>query len=103
MPKKDSIEIHSKESSNKVIRDQSRWTKLNHATHILRKYFEDSGDSKAQSKTKLDQLSTEASEMGGEPIMNYILGNKQPLKDKINASVLSFMDATAKSTIVNKL
>ena len=100
---KDSIQIHDDDSSNKFTRDQSRWLRLNHATNTLKKYFIDNGNSQAQAKSKVNQLSTEASTIGGEPIMNYILGNKQPLKDNINASILSFMDATAKSIILNKL
>ena len=100
---RDRIELHGDDSSNKFTRDQSRWIRLNHATGNLKQYFIDGGDSPAQAKLKVNQLSTEASEMGGEPIMNYIMGNKQPLKDKINASTLSFMDTTAKLTIVNKL
>ena len=103
MNSRDYIEIHDEEGNGKYTRDQSRWMRLNHATGILKKYFIDGGDSPAQAKSKVKQLSTETSEMGGEPIMNYILGNKQPLKNKINASALPFMDGAAKAVIVNKL
>ena len=103
MAKKDSIEILSLESNNKLTRDKGRHVKLNHGIHRLRVHFEDLGDTKPQSKSKINQLLTEVGDSGGEPIFNYIMGNKQPLKDKINASVLSFMDGTAKGVIVNKL
>ena len=102
---RDYIEVHDDNgaSEGKFTRDQSRWMRLNHATGTLKQHFVDGGDSQAQAKSKVRQLSTEVSEMGGEPIMNYILGNKQPLKNKINNSALSFMDTAAKLVIVNKL
>lgn len=100
---RDRIELHGDDSNNKFIRDKSRWIRLNHATGTLKQYFIDGGDTHIQAKSKVNQLSTESSGMGNEPIMNYIMGNKQPLKDNINASALSFMDAAAKAVIVNKL
>lgn len=100
---KDVIEIKDEKAINKLTRDKSRWVRLNHATGSLKQYFEDEGSSPAQAKSKINQLSTEVSEMGGEPIMNYIMGNKQPLKSKINASVLPFMTGAAKTVILNQL
>ena len=100
---RDRIELQGEESANKMTRDQSRWLRLNHANVTLKQHFIGNGDSPGTAKSKVNQLSTEVSEMGGEPIFNYIMGNKTPLKNKINASVLPFMNGTAKSVIVNKL
>jgi len=76
---------------------------LDHATGIRKQYFIDDGDTPGQAKSKVNQLSTEVGDSGGEPIMNYIMGNKQPMKDKVNASTLLFMDADAKTAILNVL
>lgn len=103
MSNRDRIELHGDDSSNKLIRDQSRWLRLNHANLALKQHFINAGDSPTQAKSKVNQLSTEVSEMGGEPIFNYIMGNKQPLKTKINSSALPFMNGTAKGIIVDKL
>lgn len=99
---KGDISILSEESNRKGTRDRSRWNRLNHATNTLKEYFIGDGDTPATAKLKVNQLSDEAS-VSGEPILNYILGNKQPLKNKINASALSFMDASAKAAILDKL
>ncbi len=100
---RDFIQLNLEEDDNKFTRDRSRWGRLNHATGTLRRYFIDEGDSSAMAKVKINQLSNEVSESGGEPIFNYIMGNKKPMRDKVQASVLSFMDQDAKDVMLNVL
>lgn len=104
MSKEESAEeLFSEESSGLFRRDMSRWMRYAHARAELVQYFRDLGDTKTQAKNKVRQLSREISDLNKEIKLDYITGDKQPLKDAINASTLTHMTIAAKTTIVSKL
>lgn len=76
-----------------------RQTQLMQATMDFIEYFVNLGDDRATAESKVTQLSTETATY----LYAYVLGNKQPLIDEINASSLPFMDAAAKQELVSHL
>jgi hypothetical protein len=82
-------------------RSHRRLLSLLRGTQKLREHFEVLGDTPAQSKSKINQLSDETANTH----MRYMMGNRQPLLDAINASNgnLAFMNAAAKTVILDEL
>jgi hypothetical protein len=80
-------------------RSQRRLLSFLRGTQKLREHFEGLGDNAAQSKAKINQLSDETHLTH----FRYMTGNRQPLLDAINASALPFMDAAAKTVILDEL
>lgn len=69
------------------------------ATMNFVKYFVDLGDDQGTAETKVSELSTEVAAY----LYAYVLGNKLPLLGGINASTLTFMDAAAKTYLIEQL
>lgn len=69
------------------------------ATMNFVQYFIGLGDDKPMADWKVSTLSTEVAAY----LYAYVLGNKQPLIDGINASMLPFMDANAKAELIGNL
>lgn len=80
-------------------RCENRENKLMKATMDFVNYFVSLGDDIDVAKNKVSQLSTETN----ADIYGYVLGNKTPLFDKINASTLPFMDGQAKNELITYL
>lgn len=72
---------------------------LEEATMSFVAYFMGLGDDKATAEQKVSDLSTEVAIY----IYPFVLGNRQPLTDAINASTLPFMDQAAKDKITGDL
>ena len=81
------------------LRNEQREQTLTLATMSFVGYFMGLGDDQATAESKVAQVSTEVAAL----LYVYTLGNTQPLKDSINASVLPFMDAPAKAFLVDAL
>lgn len=80
-------------------RSEKREIKLMTATMNLVAYFMGLGDTQENAEIKVSTISTEVAAY----LYVYKLGNKQPLFDAINLSVLPFMDATAKTKLIGDL
>ena len=76
-----------------------RQTQLMQATMDFVQYFMNLGDDKPTADQKVSDVSTEVAIY----LYAYVLGNKTPLLDMINASVLPFMDQTAKDFLIQQL
>jgi len=62
-------------------------------------YFMSLGDIQEDAEAKVTEVSTEVS----QHLFVYILGNKTPLINAINASSLTYMDAAAKAYLISTL
>lgn len=82
-----------------LMRCSGRELVLIQSTMDFIKYFIGLGDDKPTAETKVSQLSTEVAAY----LYAYVLGNKQPLIDGINASTLPFMDQAAKDYLTTQL
>jgi hypothetical protein len=80
-------------------RSRAREVTMMDATMALLNSFVTDGDTEEVAKDKIEQLSNEVSANSPAAKYDFVLGNVQPLKDAVNASVLAFMTA-AKKTIV---
>jgi hypothetical protein len=80
-------------------RCSKRQDKLITATMNFVQYFMDLGDDKITAEIKVSQVSTETAAY----LYAYVLGNKIPLLDTINASTLEFMDTAAKEYLIEQL
>ena len=81
-------------------RSKGREKHLHRSTLEMVGYFMQTlGDSEEDANAKVTELSTELA----PALFPYVLGNKQPLLDGINASALPYMDANAKVFIINSL
>lgn len=77
----------------------ARQTQLMEATMKFVEYFEALGDDKPTAEQKVSEVSTEVAVY----LYAYVLGNKTPLLNMINASVLPFMDQAAKTYLIEQL
>jgi len=82
-----------------ISRNNFREVKLCIATMSQIQYFVDNGDDRATAKSKVSQISSEVALW----IYPYVLGNMSPLLNAINNSKLEFMDANAKTFLINNL
>jgi hypothetical protein len=80
-------------------RCSKRQDQLITATMNFVQYFIDLGDDKGTAEAKVTEVSTEVAAY----LYAYVLGNKQPLIDGIDSSTLPFMDANAKSQLIQDL
>lgn len=80
-------------------RNEQRQRVLEDATMGMVVYFMGLGDDQPTAEQKVKDLSTEVA----DKTYIYVLGNTQPLIDAINASILPFMDAAAKTFATDKL
>jgi len=69
------------------------------ATMNFVQYFIGLGDDQSTAEWKVSTLSTEVATF----LYAYVLGNKQPIIDSINASMLPFMDQAAKDYLTSQL
>lgn len=69
------------------------------ATMNFVQYFMDLGDDKDTANAKVAEVSTEVAAY----LYAYVLGNRGPLIDGINASTLPFMDQAAKDYLTTQL
>ena len=82
-------------------RHQDRMRTIMKSTDALIKSFVDvEGDTLAEAKTKVTDLSNE---IGAEVLVMYEYGNTQPLKDSVQASILSHMTQTKKDIVLDIL
>lgn len=91
--------IPQPEVADYISRNNYREVILCMATMNFVQYFMNIGDDKPTAEWKVSTLSTEVAAY----LYAYILGNKQPLIDGINASMLPFMDQAAKDYLTTQL
>lgn len=81
-------------------RSEARSIQLHKATiELVDYYMVNSGDTEEQANAKVTSASTEVA----LTLYPYVIGNKQPLIDAINASSLPHMDANAKAFLIASL
>jgi hypothetical protein len=80
-------------------RCEDRQSQLYTATMNFVQYFMNLGDDQATADGKVSELSTEIAAY----LYAYVLGNKQPIIDGVNASTLPFMNQAAKDSLINDL
>lgn len=80
-------------------RNLKRQQTMEEATMAFVAYFIGLGDDQATAEGKVSDLSSEVALW----IYPYVLGNKTPLYDGIQASTLPFMDQAAKDFLIGKL
>lgn len=78
--------------------DAREWTLLK-ATSNFKEFFISLGDFEDVAKDKVTQISSEVAPM----LYAYVLGNRQPLIDKIDSSELVFMTQDAKNYLTSQL
>ena len=87
------------ETASYYQRSNLREVKLMKGTMALVAYFVSKGFDVPTSSANVTSISTEVAPL----LYVYVLGNKQPLFDKINASTLVFMDAETKAFLISQL
>jgi hypothetical protein len=80
-------------------RCSARQFQLMMSTMNFVEYFVKLGDDQSTAEAKVTEVSTEVAAY----LYAYVLGNKQPLIDGIDSSTLPFMDANAKSQLIQDL
>lgn len=93
------IIIPNEVTADYISRNNRREVILCTSTMNFVSYFISLGDTEEQAKVKVSELSTEVAQY----LYCYVLGNKTPLINSINASTLPFMDASAKAYLISQL